>query len=205
MENEHITKQGVLKIITAIKANYSEAYVGYGEEEMALLRDCWYEGLKIYPRVIVMQAVQKAIENSVFAPKLATIIKEIKAIMSASEPTDEQLWASLTDVLSEVYQVSRYLSYPQHYAWASKKLDEIYEKLDDNLKLFVVNRSTLVELSEMSDDSLHYERARFFKQMPILKSHAEDKANATAFLTQVGLTALPQANLQIEDTKKKRK
>lgn len=205
MAAEQLTKQDVVKIITMIKVNYSEAYVGYGEEEMVTLVACWHESLKLYPRVVVMQAVKKAIENSEFAPKLATIIKEIKAIMCANEPTDEQLWAALTDVLSEVYQVSRYLSYPQHYGWASKQLDEIYEKLDDNLKLFVVNRSTLVELSEMSDDSLHYERARFFKQMPVLKSHAEDKANATAFLTQVGLTALPQTNLQIEDTKKKRK
>lgn len=205
MAGEQLTKQDVVKIITTIKVNYSEAYVGYSEEEMKTLIGCWHESLKVYPRAIVMQAVKKAIENSEFAPKLATILNEIKVIISANEPTDEELWAKLTAVLGEVYQVSRYLAYPQHHAWAGKKLDEIYDKLDERLKLFVVNRSTLVELSEMSEDSLHFERVRFFKQMPLLRVHAEDKANAALFLSQVGITTtLPQTTLQIEDNKKRK-
>ncbi len=50
--------------------------------------------------------------------------------------------------------------------------------MDGTLKLYVVNVSTLVEISELTPDSLPYEKARFFKQMPVLRKNKADSVAA---------------------------
>ena len=195
-----LQREDIIKYLIKIQLNFENSYVTASDFERELLVESWYEALNEYPKELCDKAVNNSLKKAKFAPRLGDITEEIERLMKVDEPSDEELWAKLSSVLGDTYQISRYLAYPQHYTWASGRLDEIYNKLDERLKLFVVNRSTLIELSEMSEESLHYERARFFKQMPILKKHAEDKADARKFLAQTSsMQSLPKGNLRIKD------
>lgn len=187
-----LTHNDILKIIELLRVNYDNAYMGYNSEQAATLRDFWYESLKNYPKEIVFESVKSLITKNEFVPRLANIIEEIEKLLAPDAQTDEQLWAELTSVLGRVYDVSRYLSYPQHYGWANGKLKEIYDGLSEDLKLFAVNVSTLVELAEISPEGLQFERARFFKQMPVLRKHSRAKNAADRLISTVnGQQALP--------------
>ncbi len=177
-----LTKNDVIKIIELIRVNYDNAYSGLSKDETALLLDFWYDSLKKYPKETVFECVKNAINSCEYAPRLANIVKEVRRLQEANAPTDEQLWAELTNVLGQVYQVSRYLSYPQYSQWTNAQLNKLYDGLSEELKLFVVNRSTLIDIAEMTDENLQYERARFFKQMPTLRQHYYYSIEAKEFL-----------------------
>ena len=195
-----LTENDIVKIIQKIRVNYDNAYTGFLPEEMKALISFWYESLKMYPLELVNEAVKKAIISSEFAPRLANIMSEIRKIQTAGAPSDQQLWAELMGVLDKVYQISRYLPYPHYSQWTNRELNKIYDGLSGELKLFVVNRSTLVDISEMTDENLQYERARFFKQMPALRQHYYDSLEAKDFLL---LTNNGEELKKIENKKRK--
>lgn len=194
-----LTHNDILRIIQLIRVNYDNAYSGYSGEEISTLSNFWYESLKDYPKEAVFESVKNLITKKEFAPRLANIIEEIEKLIAPETKSDEQLWAELSSVLSRVYDISRYLTYPQYVNWANAKLQEIYSGLNEELKLFVVNVSTLIDIAAMTDESLQFERARFFKQMPQLKKHGAQKAAAQKFLEQ---SKSQQALLQQKNDKK---
>lgn len=181
-----LKKTDIHKLLVLIRANFENAYSFKTEEEARILIEFWYDSLKEYPQEVVYQAVGNAIRHSEFAPKIANILNEIKVLNSFNYKTDIELWAELDNVLYEVYDTSRYLRYPQHFDTADKKLNEIYKALSEEIKLFVVNVSTLIEIAEMDDESRKFEKARFLKTMPSLREHAKNKAQAEQFLKLVG-------------------
>lgn len=188
-----LTPAAVATYIIKIQLNFENAYVTSNDTDRQLLISSWYEALCEYPKEICDKAVNNALKKAKFAPRLGDITEEINNLLCADSLSDEQLWAELSAVFGKVYDISRYLTYPQYVNWANAKLNEIYSKLSDELKLFVVNVSTLVDIAEMSDESLQFERARFFKQMPQLKKHGAQKAAAQKFLEQTKTQqALPQ-------------
>jgi len=201
-----LTHNDVLKIIELLRINYDNAYSGYNAEQTLTLRDFWYESLKDYPSEVIFRALTNLIKKNEFAPRLANIVEETESLLSPDKSTDEELWAELNSVLGRAYDVSRYLSYPQHFDWANRKIDEIYGSLSEELKLFVVNASTLVELAEMSPEAMQYERSRFFKQMPVLKKQRANKVEAQKYLALAqGSKALPPIEPQITDKKPNKK
>ena len=109
-----LTKNDIIKIIELIRVNYDNAYSGLSADETKLLVDFWYSSLKKYPKEIIFECVKNAIATCEYAPRLANVVKEIRRILEAAAPTNEELWAELTEVLGKVYQISRYLSYPQY-------------------------------------------------------------------------------------------
>ncbi|MDE7380460.1 MAG: hypothetical protein K2N14_05335, partial [Clostridia bacterium] len=158
-----LTVDTVATYIIKIQLNFENAYVTATERDKLLLISSWYDALCEYPKEICDKAVNNALKRAKFAPRLGDVTEEIEKLLSADKKSDEQLWAELTSVLGTVYDVSRYLIYPQHNKWATDKLESIYGNLSEELKLFVVNTSTLVELAEMPAENLRYEKARFFK------------------------------------------
>lgn len=187
-----LEREDIIKYLIKIQLNFENSYVTSNELERELLVESWYEALCEYPKEVCDRAVNAALKKAKFPPRLGDITEEIDKIIHSKAATDEQLWAELVSVLPRTYDVSRYLRYPQYYNWANAKLSEIYGKLSEELKLFVVNVSTLVELSEMPAESLQYERSRFFKQMPVLKKHLSDKADVQKFIAKAqSLQALP--------------
>lgn len=188
-----LTPEAISTYIIKIQLNFENAYVTTNETERLLLISSWYDALCEYPKEICDAAVRNVLKRAKFAPRLGDITEEAEKLLAPASKSDEELWAELNSVLGRTYDVSRYLAYPQHTEWANGKLAEIYGSLSDELKLFIVNQSTLVELAEMPSDTLQFERTRFFKQMPTLKKHKANKAEAQKFLEQKQLLkSLPQ-------------
>ncbi len=177
-----LKKTDIIKILTLIRVNYDNAYANTSEEEALILVDFWYDSLKDYDYETVFCATKNAIKNCEFIPRIANILSEAQKLTAKSDKSDELLWAELTEVFGRVFDVSRYLAYPQHYNWASERLNKIYAELDDEIKLYVVNVSSLIELSCLTDENLIYERARFFRQMPVLRKRSNDAAQSKQFL-----------------------
>lgn len=176
----------ILNIIALIRVNFENSYNFKTEEEAKLLVEFWFKSLKEYPKELVCQAANNAIKHSEFAPKIANIINEIKALNAINEKTDIELWAELDNILYEVYDTAQYLRYQQHFDNADKKLNAIYNSLSDEIKLFVVNVSTLIEIAAMDSESRKFEKSRFLKIMPSLREHAKHKVQAEQFLKLTG-------------------
>lgn len=164
-----VTVSDVFTYIYKIQLNFDNSYQTSSDGERKLLIASWYEILKEYPKEVCDQAVTNALKKAKFAPRIGDIVQEADAIMNAGAKSDEELWAELMQCLPKVYDVSRYLKYEQYFKNASRKLNDIYEKLSPELKLYVVNVSTLIEISELTEDNLRFEKARFFRQMPDLR------------------------------------
>ncbi len=179
-----LTKRDVSLYLVKINLNFENAY-NFGDDEQALLIESWFEALSEYPKEICDIAVNNALKHAKFAPKLGDIVEQIEKLLNADSKSDEELWTELTGVTAKVYDISRYLKYEQYFRNATAKLKTIYDGLSDELKLYVVNISTLIEISELPNDSLPYEKARFFKQMPILRKHAAEKQTAKLMLKDI--------------------
>ena len=179
-----LTKRDIGIYLVKINLNFENAY-NFGDDEQSLLVESWYEALSEYPKEICDRAVNNALKYARFAPKLGDIVEGIEKLMNADSKSDEELWAELMNVTAKVYDISRYLKYEQYFKNATAKLRDIYDELSGELKLYVVNISTLIEISELPRESLPYEKARFFKQMPVLRRHAEEKQTAKKLLESI--------------------
>lgn len=179
-----LTKRDIGIYLVKINLNFENAY-NFGDDEQSLLVESWYEALSEYPKEICDRAVNNALKYARFAPKLGDIVEGIQKLMNADLKSDEELWAELMNVTAKVYDISRYLKYEQYFKNATAKLRDIYDGLSGELKLYVVNISTLIEISELPRESLPYEKARFFKQMPVLRRHAEEKQTAKKLLESI--------------------
>lgn len=180
-----LNRQSIIIYLTKIRLNFENAYPISGDEEMDLLVESWFDALKQYPKEVCDCAVNNALKKAKFAPRLGDITEEAEKILNADLKTDEELWAELTKVLNKVYEVSRYLSYPHYVNWAQAKLTEIFKSLDKTTQAYLVNNSALVELAELSDEALRFEKTRFFKQIPTLRKRCEEREKARLLLKQV--------------------
>lgn len=185
-----LTIDDIVKYIVKIKLNFENAYVTANDFERQLLAESWYEALCEYPKEICDQAVNNALKNAKFAPRLGNITEEIENILNAGAKSDEELWAELINSLPKVYEISRYCTYAQHYKWANERLVEIFNSLDKMLQTYVVNTSTLIELSEMSEENLKFEKARFFKQTPNLRRRYTEQKKSQLFIENIQKKAI---------------
>lgn len=180
-----LTRDDIIKYIIKIQLNFENAFKATTDLDKSLLIESWFEILGEYPKEICDRAVVNALKKAKFAPRIGDIVDEINALYNAQKKSDEQLWAELMDVCPKVYEISRYLKYEQYYKNASEKLRKIYEGLSDDLKLYVVNLSTLIDISELTDDDLPFEKTRFFKQMPGLRQQSDRVREAKKFFASI--------------------
>lgn len=188
-----LKKSDMSKLIMLIRTNFENAYNFKTEEETRLFIDYWYDCLKEYPREVVYKAFDNAIRHSEFAPKIKNILEEAEKLTSADKKTDEELWAELTSVLYEVYDASRNLN-PQYSeetrADGANRIDKIWGELSEEIKGYVVNKSTLIEISELDDGSRQYEKGRFLRRMPTVKESLKNRHASEQFLKLTGASNL---------------
>lgn len=180
-----VTRDDIRKYIIKIQLNFENAYNYETDIEHNLLLECWMDILGKYPKEICDAAVNNALAHAKFAPRLGDIVEEIEILINADSKTDEELWAELMSVKYIVWDTSKYLRYPQHQEMANKKLREIYNNLSEELKLYVVNISALIDVCDLTEEDLPYEKNRFFKNMPILRKHKKNKILANEFLNMI--------------------
>jgi hypothetical protein len=180
-----LTKKEIVKIITAIKIQCPEALPYRNENEFDILVDMWNEILKDYPKEVVWAAVRNALKNTVFQKQnwIGAICQEIDKMQTAYEKTAEELWAELTGVLNEVNKCV----YKFRFTYIERngktqgenarlRVKEIYNNLSPELKDYVRNESTLIELADLTDQQLNFEKGRFLKTVPQIKERAKTRA-----------------------------
>ena len=176
-----LTKKDILLMIKIIKANYSYAYQNSTTDDVTLMTNVWYDCLKQYPQQVVNEAFRRAIQASKYPPTLADIVEQINAMQSATEETEQELWDKLDNA---IYQASVYYGRFGYTAIplgetrtqgeiARQDLQDLFNSLPQILKDYLVSPSQLIALTECED--LSYEKGRFLKAMPNLRSRQKIK------------------------------
>lgn len=189
-----LSKEDIVKYLIKIKLNFENSYATANELERQLLVESWYEVLCEYPKELCDVAVNNALKRAKFAPRLGDITEEIENLINKNSKSDEELWVQLMSVLTKAYEYSRYLTYEHYNAWASAKLTDLFNSLDPEIKTYLVNYSTLVEISEMTVDDLKFEKVRFFKQLPSLRKRCVKQKESTLLESTVSALRLNNKN-----------
>lgn len=170
-----ITRKDIVAMVGMIKANYTHAYKDVTKNELAAMVEFWYSSLAKYEKEVVNVAFQMAVESCTFPPTLADICKNIKEIRTATEPTEADLWEELVRILPRVGRVA-YFGTRQYWdngrlVYPADELQGIYDSLPPILKAYVGGVSELVSLAKQ--ETLEYEKGRFLKALPTLKTRDE--------------------------------
>lgn len=185
----NLKKTDIPQLIMLIRTNFENAYNFQSEEEGRLLIAYWYDCLKEYPREVVFQAFNNAIKSSEFAPKIKNILDEVDKLVNAGKKTDEELWAELRGVLYEVFDASRYCN-PQYsedtYKYGKERLDKVWNELSEEIKTYLVNLSTLIDIASGDEESRQYEKGRFLKAMPRIRETLKNRKASEQFLKLAG-------------------
>lgn len=182
-----LTKQDVVSMVGVIKANYDNAYRNSTKETLLAMIEQWYKSLVIYDKEIVGVAFQRALEECEYTPNLANIMKQIKTIKEATEPTDAELWAELSDTLRRVSRCVYMFRFNMieingltQGENARNEVKRIWAELPQILKDYCGNENGLINLSKMDQDELAFEKGRFIKMLPTLKTRIEVKQTIDA-------------------------
>lgn len=180
-----LTKSEIVKIITAIKVQCPEALPYRNETDFDILVDMWHDILKEYPKEIVWVAVRNSLKNTVYQKQnwIGAICQEIDKMQTAYEKSEAELWGELAGVLREVGDCAYKLRFnfierngKTQGENARIRLQEIFNGLSPEVKEFVRNERTLIELAELPDNQLNFEKGRFLKAMPQIKERAKTRA-----------------------------
>lgn len=169
-------KADIQEALEIIRLQYTNAYPIDEPRKEKILIDLWYNIFQEYPYEIFIQAVRESIKTSEFAPKPATIIKEIEKMQSTGDKNGAQLWEEMTDTFYEVRVYASMLMNTfkeddgvRQCDKASAKLKEIYEGLDEATKQYVRSTSMLIQLARSDSEQLSIEKGRFLNALPAIR------------------------------------
>ena len=196
-----LTMEDVNKYITMIRINFENAYKAHTDEERQMLLQSWYAILREYPKEVCDRAVINALKNAEFAPRIGAIVREIERMQVAYEKSESELWAELKGAL----RVAADCAYKFRFNFveangltqgenAKIKLIGVFNNLSPELKEYCRNEHGLVELAQLSEEQLSYEKGRFNRMMPQLKERAKTRAqiggNLSGLLQGMGVKYL---------------
>lgn len=179
-----ISKKDISALIAIVKIHYSFNYKNFSDADFGLLAKSWYEDLKNYPRELVGAAFNRAKLVNKISITTADIVEQIEKIQSAFEPSPQELWRELREIIQKatrlVYTV-RYAVKDESGEWreysTQDALKRLYENMRPEFKRFVGNINGLIDLAKM--DEYEYVEARFLKSIDTLKKQVDIQANPT--------------------------
>lgn len=177
-----ITAQDINKYITTIRINFENAYKTQTDEEREILIKSWFAILREYPKEIVDKAVLQAIKHAKYAPRIGDIVEHIEKMREAYEKSDGELWAELRGVFREVEKCVYYFRFNAMDANgktqgdnARDRVEEIFNGLSPELKDYCRNSRGLIDIAQLSENDIQFEKARFLRIMPTLKERARTR------------------------------
>ena len=175
------SKKKIIEMLTAMKTIYSY----YAKDtDLELLVNTWHILLKDYSDEEVEAAFYIAFKRCKMACTPADIVSGINDIRNQNKPSTVDLWAIYNDALREVL----YLSHRFNYTYvdlsglsqgeqARRRVDEIWEGLPQELKMYLGEKNELIrnarELNFAENSS--WERNRFLKTLPIIEERINTK------------------------------
>lgn len=168
----------ITEIIALIKSTW-----GYWGREVSpkILAQTWWALLKDFPDEVVEVAFYKTMQEAEQPPVPATIIKNIRALQEATEPTDEELWNEFTTALREAQRQVYYFRFtaiePNGRTQgdnARARVNRLWEELPEKVRQYIGGKGEFIRMARESDqEDLKYEKTRFLKNMPIIKTRNE--------------------------------
>lgn len=168
----------IIEMIASIKTIYSY----YAKDtDVQMLVKTWTVLLKDYPDEAVETAFYKCLQTCKMPPTPADVIEQLNSMLSANEPTDEELWSVYTQSLRKVAEQVYRIQYPLFNENPREKITEIWDNLPDKLKNYIGSKGELMRVSQTyTDEELKFEKTRFLKAMPTIKKRQEYKALAVS-------------------------
>ena len=168
----------ITDMIAAIKTIYSY----YAKDtDIKILVKTWNLLLKDYPDEAVEMAFYKCLQTCKMPPTPADVIEQLKAMIEANEPTDEELWNDYTKALREterqIWRFEHTFVEPNGKTQgenARAKVEEMWSGLPERVKQYVGSKGELMRMAKnYTDEELKFEKTRFLKTMPTIKKREE--------------------------------
>lgn len=176
----NITKQYVAGLIALLKSEYPREFRDMTEKQFAAKIEMWHNSLAIYPKEVVEVAFKRAIETSTYPPTLASIMGNVKQIHTALEPTDAEMWEKLLTASRKATGCVRSFNYTfveknglTQGQNARNEFKAIWQEMPQLLKDYCGNENGLIALTRLTHEELAFEKGRFLKMLPTLKTRAE--------------------------------
>lgn len=171
------SQKKIIEMIASIKAIYPY----YAKDtDIELTVKTWKVLLKDIPDDVTEVAFYKALQTCKMPPTPADVLEEVKGLISANEPTDEELWGVFLEVLpkvSELRYMFRFTAIQSNGktqgANARDKFEKLWQDLPDKLKEYVGSKGELMRIAEYTDEELKFEKNRFMKTMPTIQKRQE--------------------------------
>ena len=175
-----MNKQDIIKMLTVIESLYGGKGTSELKQYIQLQADIWLEILGRYDKDLAMKAFYDVCKTEKYRITPAHIVEQIEKIENAFGKSDQELWAEFRKTLKRANNCVYKLKFTAvegngktQGENAQAELQRLYEGLSPELQRYCGNISGLKYLSQLDDESLEFEKARFLKD--IGKKRAEIK------------------------------
>ena len=165
------SKNKIIEMIGSIKTIYPY----YAKDtNVEVLVNTWTVLLKDYPDNVVEAAFFKALQTCKMPPTPADIIEKIDSMLAVNEASDEELWTEYVKALRKTGAEVYYLTYPKFGVDHRMNIQKIWDSLPEKIKMYLGSKGELMRMStSYTDEELKFEKTRFLKAMPTLKTKVE--------------------------------
>ena len=166
----------IIEMIASIKTIYPY----YAKEsDVEMLVKTWTILLKDFPDNIVEAAFYKCLQTCKMPPTPADVIERIEAMIALNESSDEELWSEFTKALKIVADEIYFIQYPKPNTDHRQNIQNVWDNLSERIKLYLGSKGELMRIARTyTDDELKFEKTRFLKTMPTIKTRTDYMALA---------------------------
>lgn len=181
-----LKKSHIIEYIALINLQFPNAYQFSADRDKETFISLWFEGLKSYPKEFCDVAVRNALYKAEFAPKIATVIKEAESLFEAHGSSDGELWNELVSAVGSIrnellYASERYDTVIHEETGlttageARKRIAKVFDGLDIKLKEYCGSMRGFMDLAQVDEADLQFEKGRFMKQMHVITERIKVK------------------------------
>jgi hypothetical protein len=194
-----MNKQDIIKMLTVIESLYGGKSTSELKQHIQLQANIWLEILGGYDKELAMKAFYDVCKTEKYRITPAHIVEQIEKIENAFGKSDQELWAEFRRVLNKANDCVYKLKFKMieengktQGENAQLELERLYEGLPLPLQRYCGNVSGLKDLSQLDDESLEFEKARFLKDIGKKKAEIKIQQECPQFaeLAQGTLKAL---------------
>jgi hypothetical protein len=166
-------------MLTVIESIYGGKNNLTGDElkqHIKLQADIWLEILGRYDKDLAMKAFYDVCKTEKYRITPAHIVERIEKIENAFRKSEQEIWAKFRKILKRVNNCVYKLKFTAvegngktQGENAQEELQRLYEGLSPELKRYCGNISGLKDLSQLDDEELEFEKARFLKHIGKIK------------------------------------
>lgn len=168
--------------ITEMIASIKTIYPYYAKDtDVQMLVKTWNVLLKNYPDEAVEVAFFKCLQTCKMPPTPADVIEALNAMIESTEPTEEELWDSFTKALKQTEKEAYCFGFTFRGAdgktqgdVARENVQKIWDNLPEKVQRYIGSKNELIRIARNhTADELKFEKNRFLKAMPTIKTRQE--------------------------------